>query len=712
MTNSPANPLGYISVLLLMIDLVSAQTLDFIDSGQTLGDQYSTDVALGDVDGDGDLDAIVANTGFPVSGQARLWINQGGAQGGTPGVFAESPQDFGARNSEAVSFGDLDGDGDLDIFLGHEADGDRVWLNDGSGAFTDSGQSLGADQSWDVALGDLDGDGDLDAVVGTFGLGTTGQGALDRIWINQGGAQGGTPGTFAAGQDLDAMQTQTVVLLDADGDGDLDAMSGPGDTAIRLHINQGGDQGGVQGTFVSGDLPLDDRRAISLAVGDLDGDADPDLFAGLGSPAPPSRPWINQGGGQGGTPGTFLPGSDVFGDRNLDINLGDLDGDGDLDLYLPKWHDPGVGNEVWLNDGSGVFTDTGLRLGTQRSRAAELGDLDGDGDLDVFVINGAGFPVGNENRVWLNQRLTLPTPEADLVLDAAPQGTASARLENSFDPMTAGMELNLTNFGPDAATGIRMLVNGAGARLVSGSFSCAPTESGLDCSHATLPAGVTGTAILAGRDFRQHFNGIFAGSVSISARITSNEPDPNPNPLRATRTVDYYDCATGCVIEQLFCLSNFSMGTEGRGTASGLVDLSVYHLLRRMMNFGAEGQRLVQRYNAHQAELWALHEADPQLAADMQAALAAWQPGLGALVRGQGETVVIDAAMVAGLDALLVDLAAAGSPALATAIAEERALIGPLGDFIGMNFRDAADQLIPSDVIRVDGFERPELLTQ
>jgi hypothetical protein len=96
----------------------------------------------------------------------------------------------------------------------------------------------------------------------------------------------------------------------------------------------------------------------------------------------------------------------------------------------------------------------------------------------------------------------------------------------------------------------------------------------------------------------------------------------------------------------------------------------------------------------------------------MQAALAAWQPGLGALVRGQGETVVIDAAMVAGLDALLVDLAAAGSPALATAIAEERALIGPLGDFIGMNFRDAADQLIPSDVIRVDGFERPELLTQ
>ncbi len=63
----------------------------FTDSGQTLGNHASRGVSLGDVDGDGDLDAFVANYNQP----NRVWLNQGGAQGGTAGSFTDSGQTLG-----------------------------------------------------------------------------------------------------------------------------------------------------------------------------------------------------------------------------------------------------------------------------------------------------------------------------------------------------------------------------------------------------------------------------------------------------------------------------------------------------------------------------------------------------------------------------------------------------------------------------------------
>ena len=57
----------------------------------------------------------------------------------------------------------------------------------------------------------------------------------------------------------------------------------------------------------------------------------------------------------------------------------------------------GVPNTVWLNDGSGAFTDSGLQLGNKKSFSVTLGDLDGDGKTDAMFAN-----YGDPNSVWVN----------------------------------------------------------------------------------------------------------------------------------------------------------------------------------------------------------------------------------------------------------------------------------------------------------------------
>ena len=328
----------------------------FADSGQALGNSSSLGIALGDLDGDGDLDAWVANysdsSGF---GQAnRVWVNQGGDQGGILGTYADSNQDLGNSSSADVALGDLDGDGDLDAWVANRSSqANRVWINQGGdqggtpGTYADSGQALGNSNSRDVALGDLDGDGDLDAWVANINS------QANRVWINQGGDQGGIPGTYAdSGQALGNSEATDVALGDLDGDGDLDAWvanysdsSGFGQ-ANRVWVNQGGDQGGTPGTFADSNQDLGSSESIGVALGDLDGDGD--LDAGVANCSQANRVWINQGGDQGGIPGTYADSGQALGNSEAtDVALGDLDGDGDLDAWVTNYF--GQANRVWIN---------------------------------------------------------------------------------------------------------------------------------------------------------------------------------------------------------------------------------------------------------------------------------------------------------------------------------------------------------------------------
>jgi hypothetical protein len=332
----------------------------FVDSGQSLGSNPSIDIKLGDVDGDGDLDAFVANVSYQAN---KVWLNDGN------GTFTDSGQNLGSSSSYGLVLGDMDGDGDIDAFVANFGSANRVWLNDGNGFFTDSGQNLGSSNSYGIALGDIDCDGDLDAFVANA------INQANKVWLNDGS------GTFTdSGQSLGNSSSAGIALGDVDGDSDLDAfVANSGNNKVWL--NDG------SGTFTDSGQSLGSSSSYGIALGDMDGDGDLDAFvANYSSQA--NSVWLNDGNG------TFIDSGQSLGSSSsFDGALGDVDGDGDLDAFVTN--SPGA-NKVWLNDGSGNFSDSGQSLGSAGSKSAALGDIDGDSDLDAFVANS-----GN-NKLWLN----------------------------------------------------------------------------------------------------------------------------------------------------------------------------------------------------------------------------------------------------------------------------------------------------------------------
>lgn len=319
--------------------------------------------------------------------------------------------------------------------------------------FVDSGQELAipdtdSQLSVEAHLGDADGDGDLDAFV----LGQDGGPYLVRLWLNDGTGHmrgsdellhGGDRGDFAIGDldgdgDLDVVfaknrlpsrperYPQSSVWLndgrghfnksdqlfddvfrlslgDIDNDGDLDAATVNG-REFRVWFNDATGQFTKQVESVGSS-----RNYSGIEIGDLDGDGDLDavlLTGTFGDVRYSAEVWFNDGNGH-----FVSSGQRLYEVSNALVDLGDLDGDGDLDIFATNqdWL-----NNVWENDGTGVLIDTGQRLGTQtRSSSVTLGDLDGDGDLDALITN-----QDAPDEVWMNETETSSVPPTYLPGDA------------------------------------------------------------------------------------------------------------------------------------------------------------------------------------------------------------------------------------------------------------------------------------------------------
>ena len=282
---------------------------------------WSSAIDLGDIDGDGHLDVAVANFGQ----QSAVYLNNG------DGSMAAETRDFGSLrlpyqshdNTFSVAFGDLDGDGHLDIVAGNGPQApsipdfyDKLYLNDGFGNFSEEGIDLYQEHDFTmaVAVGDLDGDNDLDVVVGNR------SNQQNAITFNDGAAGFGPRMPFGPSDD-----THALALGDLDNDGNLDVVVGnqnDGQNLVYLNKGGNGDLDVAQVTWVGNP---DDTK--NVALGDVDGDGYLDLavanfyqqsFVYL------NNGWPNTNFGQGRPFGTVL---DAWA-----VALGDVDNDGDLDI--------------------------------------------------------------------------------------------------------------------------------------------------------------------------------------------------------------------------------------------------------------------------------------------------------------------------------------------------------------------------------------------
>jgi hypothetical protein len=314
--------------------------------------RYAEGLTLGDVDGDGDQDLLVAHFSA-FSNTISVHANDG------TGKYSGNQQVVVGKAPKRVILGDMDGDGDLDIVATNAGSNTiSVRLNNGVGQFS-GGSDVAVDYNpTRVALGDLDGDGDLDLLVAAGG-------GLN-VRFNEG------VGVFRPGQTVPTRGSTDVVLGDVDLDGDLDALATNfSSNTFSVRLNDG--TGTFSGTL---DVPTGSQPQ-ALVAGDVDGDGDLDVVV-TNTGTSTAQVHVNTG------PGTFLLGQRVpvsVGPNNA--VLADVDGDGDLDLLTGNLY--GYVSVVF-NQGAGTFlTDGPTYIVTDfvNTRDLAVGDVDGDGDLDL-----------------------------------------------------------------------------------------------------------------------------------------------------------------------------------------------------------------------------------------------------------------------------------------------------------------------------------------
>ncbi|OQB35662.1 MAG: FG-GAP repeat protein [Candidatus Latescibacteria bacterium ADurb.Bin168] len=150
--------------------------MKFTDVTETLGlaaKGYDVSCFWGDIDNDGDLDLFLANsTGKGAAAEKNYAANTLLRNNGD-GTFTDISKESGVdilTNSRGCTMGDVDNDGDLDIYVTNSMSDALLLINDGKGRFAESGEKLGGAVFYahGCALGDLDGDGDLDLVAGNW----------------------------------------------------------------------------------------------------------------------------------------------------------------------------------------------------------------------------------------------------------------------------------------------------------------------------------------------------------------------------------------------------------------------------------------------------------------------------------------------------------------------------------------------------------------
>jgi hypothetical protein len=351
------------------------------------------------------------------------------------------PDLFGAPGGQPNAWADIDGDGDLDLFVGfQQGKPNRLYRND-RGTFVDVAREAGVADLTDTraaAWGDFDGDGHVDLYVGFTRRSET----RNRLYRNDGTGKHFTDVAAALG--VDAMgETRQVSWIDFDNDGDLDLFVAFRDAPNMLFRNDGG-----HFTSVGKELGIDDpRRTVGAVWFDFDEDGDLDLFV------------ANQNGDANGlfrNDGTRFV--DVARELGMDApgrpetsgsngpSVADFDVDGDLDLFVAGYG----GNFLYRNDGHGKFTEVAAAMGVaggDKATPSRWGDYDNDGRPDLYVSSYIDQPLKEHDFLYHNEGGRFADVLATFGL---PHGATHGVQWVDFDG-DGDLDLALTNNNPNGA---------------------------------------------------------------------------------------------------------------------------------------------------------------------------------------------------------------------------------------------------------------------
>ncbi len=332
-------------------------------------------VALADANGDGSLDVFTVNY---FQDDVLLLLSDGA------GGFTQQLLDGDARRASSVEPADVNGDGFVDVVVTAYVGGQvLLYLGDGAGGFTKQvvDTALGSQSVYTAETADVDGDGDLDVIVGGY---------LSQLFLYRNDGAGGFQKQTL---DTDVEGTLHIAAQDIDGDGDLDLVTAVrNENQVLLYVNDGA------GQFTRRVLDSDLRLVAAAAVADLDGDGDVDVIAASGAISAALRLYTNDG------TGTFSV-QTLRATHSESLRAADVDGDGLVDVVSIGEQPDGFSPRelaVYRNTGAGTLERQVIDVNSDFLSSLALGDIDGDGDLDLLVTN------ETENVITLYEQ-TLPT---------------------------------------------------------------------------------------------------------------------------------------------------------------------------------------------------------------------------------------------------------------------------------------------------------------
>jgi len=367
---------------------------------------WADGVAVTDLNGDGKPDLVVTNycqswNQYGCNGEGEVSVLLGNGDGTfQPAVIYST----GAYNAESVAVGDVNGDGTPDVVVANacqtpgefhcvgETGAVSVLLGYGDGTFQPAVvYSSGGNYAFSVAIGDLTGDGVPDIVVAN--------GALDNGYPSVAVLIGNGDGTFqpAVAYSTGGEQTNSVAIGDVNGDGIPDlivanfqqSQSAEGEVAVLLGNGDGTFQPAV--TYDAGG-----EYSYSVALGDLRGDGILDVVVANSVPGGAVDVLLGNGDGTFQPAVPYLGHGLTPGGASGSLAIGDVNGDGILDLavveFCPKFHDEvcvGTGQvNVMLGNGDGTFQKTVVySSGGYYGSAIAIADVNGDGRPDLLVSN-------------------------------------------------------------------------------------------------------------------------------------------------------------------------------------------------------------------------------------------------------------------------------------------------------------------------------------